>query len=315
MVKGNAPSTPATASVPPPVSEYHWTVAELFGSSSIPLSVLTHKNYRVENHTHEFLELNLITQGQGWHELSGRRMQVERSDVFVIPSGIIHSYGCDHGLDVLHILLRPGFLLEHQTEFITLPGFDLLFTVEPAFRAAVGSRYSLHLEPSDTAQILQICNNIELEQSRAPSPHRDLRLSGLGLSLIAYLCRCYTEQHAEMLAEHATTDVRAAAIHDTVQFMSEHAGDALSSADLARRARMSPSAYSRLFHRIIGVTPIDYLARLRIQRARRLLSGGNMPLTAIAIETGFYDAAHFTRTFRRLVQCTPGQYRKRLGAV
>lgn len=294
-----------------PASEYHWTVAELFGSSSIPVLVLTHRDYSVGSHTHEFLELNLITSGSGWHELSEGRMRVQTHDVFVIPSGVVHAYGSDQGLDVLHILLRPGFLLEHQAEFLALPGFDLLFTVEPAFRSSVGSRYSLRLEPKDTARVLALCKSIEEEQQREPSPHRDMIIGGLGLCLIGLLCRCYMAQHAGMLQKRGVTDVRALAIHDTVQFMSQHVGEALSSAALAERARMSPSAYSRLFHRIIGVTPSDYLARLRIQRARQLLTTSDMPLTAIALGTGFYDAAHFTRTFGRLVGCTPGQYRKR----
>jgi AraC-like DNA-binding protein len=275
---------------------------------------LTHRDYFAPNHTHEFLELNLITAGQGCHEVSGAKMAVRANDVFVIPSGIVHAYGGGQGLDVLHVLLRPSFVLEHQTDFMGLPGFDLLFTVEPAFRAKVGLRYSLHLAPEDMAQAEQLSASIEAEQARAPSQHRDMVLTGLGLSLIACLCRSYLRQHAEMLEASAPTDVRAAAIHDTVQFMSEHVGQPLSSGDLATRARMSPSAYSRLFHQIIGVTPTEYLTRLRVERARRLLSGTQMPLTAVAVETGFYDAAHFTRTFRRIVLCTPGQYRKRFGS-
>ena len=56
--------------------------------------------------------------------------------------------------------------------------------------------------------------------------------------------------------------------------------------------------------------PYEYLLRVRITAARTLLESTDRTIADIACETGFYDHSHFTRTFKRLIGASPGQYRK-----
>lgn len=80
---------------------------------------------------------------------------------------------------------------------------------------------------------------------------------------------------------------------------------------LARYAGLSRTAFSQTFNRELGVTLPEYVARLRVEKAKRLLSGTTMPMTELALETGFYDSAHFSRVFRQQVGVSPGEYRKK----
>jgi PAS domain S-box-containing protein len=83
----------------------------------------------------------------------------------------------------------------------------------------------------------------------------------------------------------------------------------LTNRDFARLAGMSPSHFDRLFRRLLGDSPRQYVLRIRIEAACRHLAETHTPLAAIAVDCGFHDHAHFTRTFRRLMGTTPSAYR------
>jgi PAS domain S-box-containing protein len=89
-----------------------------------------------------------------------------------------------------------------------------------------------------------------------------------------------------------------------------HAED-LQMSDLAAAASLSKSQFNRKFSRMFGTTPREYLLRVRTNAACRLLETTDLTVTAIALETGFFDHSHFTRTFRRIMHITPGAYRHR----
>ena len=80
--------------------------------------------------------------------------------------------------------------------------------------------------------------------------------------------------------------------------------------DLAGAAGVHPVYLSRAFRAAYGCTPGDYLRRLRIERAQRLLAESDVPLSQVAVAVGYYDQSHFTGAFRRATGTTPAQYRK-----
>jgi transcriptional regulator GlxA family with amidase domain len=61
--------------------------------------------------------------------------------------------------------------------------------------------------------------------------------------------------------------------------------------------------------------PLEYVHALRIEEAKQMLEAGSEPIEAIAHEVGYEDAAFFSRLFKRKVNLSPAQYRKRFGAL
>jgi PAS domain S-box-containing protein len=82
---------------------------------------------------------------------------------------------------------------------------------------------------------------------------------------------------------------------------------------LADMAALSLSQFERSFRRAVGMTPHQYLLRIRIEEACRLLALTEQTVSAIANATGFHDHAHLSRSFSRLMNSTPSQYRKTHG--
>lgn len=78
---------------------------------------------------------------------------------------------------------------------------------------------------------------------------------------------------------------------------------------LANKLHASPYHMSRIFKRIMGVTPIVYLQNKRISSAQRLLIQTEMPVTAVAHQVGFPNPSHFSTVFLSRTGLTPTEYR------
>lgn len=90
----------------------------------------------------------------------------------------------------------------------------------------------------------------------------------------------------------------------------QHPEEQVSSRDLASRVGLSVSQFDRTFRRALGVSPRQYLLRVRIEAACRQLAQTNDAVSQIAHRYGFHDHAHFTRSFRQVMGTTPSNYRK-----
>ncbi|PTU75439.1 GlxA family transcriptional regulator [Pseudomonas mangrovi] len=81
---------------------------------------------------------------------------------------------------------------------------------------------------------------------------------------------------------------------------------------LAERLHCSPRTLLRRFQQATGLTPNDYLQRLRISAAQQALHDPRRSLESIALAVGYQDRAGFIRLFKRLCGETPGSFRRRL---
>ncbi len=99
-------------------------------------------------------------------------------------------------------------------------------------------------------------------------------------------------------------------IQRAIEMMHAHFGEKLSIPQLAMKVNCSGSHFSRLFKQETGTTPTGYLIRIRIDKARKLLSSTAKNATEIAFICGFASTAHFSGTFRKLVGISPLRYRK-----
>jgi transcriptional regulator GlxA family with amidase domain len=79
--------------------------------------------------------------------------------------------------------------------------------------------------------------------------------------------------------------------------------------DIARYVGINADYLTDCFRQEMSITPMTYLRRYRIHQARELLETTDLSIIQVALEVGFSDGAHFTRTFQREVGMTPRAYR------
>ncbi|TCO92482.1 AraC family transcriptional regulator [Chthoniobacter flavus] len=84
----------------------------------------------------------------------------------------------------------------------------------------------------------------------------------------------------------------------------------LTTGQLAQLAGLSPSQFERTFRKAFGASPRQYLLRVRVEAASRKLADTDKTIAAVAVECGFYDHAHFTRSFHAVTGISPSRYRR-----
>jgi AraC-like DNA-binding protein len=86
-------------------------------------------------------------------------------------------------------------------------------------------------------------------------------------------------------------------------------------ADAARQAYLSPYHYHRLFTRAFGETPHEFLTRLRMDEAKRLLTREQLPVTEVCLAVGYGSLGSFSSLFRNMVGYSPSEFQKSLRKI
>lgn len=103
----------------------------------------------------------------------------------------------------------------------------------------------------------------------------------------------------------------ATAFAGVIEHLHRHYEESLTTDQLAEMAGLSVSQFERRFRRAFGSSPHQYLMRVRVENAARLLIETKQTVSEIAQACGFYDHAHFSRSFQRIIKTSPSQYRSR----
>ena len=136
---------------------------------------------------------------------------------------------------------------------------------------------------------------------RKPDSHFDTRVrNALSEVLIALAVPSASGQDEDLLS------IRRSLCH-----IQNHLRDTIRISDLSAMENMSLSSFNRLFTRVTGVTPGDYILKAKIEKTKELLRCTDMPVTEIALEYGFSSSQYFATVFKRFCYATPTQYRKK----
>jgi AraC family transcriptional regulator len=145
----------------------------------------------------------------------------------------------------------------------------------------------------------------ELARTAALS-QSDIGLDEAGLLFAQRFLRVATNARSERVA---TTPVDRRRAVRAALYLEARSSEPVTLADAAREVGLSTFHLLRVFSRVLGLTPHQYLLRTRLRHAARLLAEPELPITQIAYSVGFNDLSNFTRTFRRATGVTPTAYR------
>ena len=102
-------------------------------------------------------------------------------------------------------------------------------------------------------------------------------------------------------------------VRQAMDYMRAHCAEHLSLGDVAAHVYVSQWHLSKLINRHVGQSFLDILGGMRMDRARTLLADSSLRVHAVAEQVGYSDVAHFSKSFKRFVGMTPGEYRESLG--
>jgi AraC family L-rhamnose operon transcriptional activator RhaR len=249
----------------------------------------------VETHAHDFLEIAVIGPGAGRHHTSQGDHAVRRGQVLVLRPGAWHAFTRCEDLVVANCCISARGLRTELSALQQIPMLrDLLWTIPVSGLHGVATT-EVNPEAADAA-IDQIA---DLSTARTGNGH----LLGRLVTILG------------ILADGRPIRPAAPPVHPAVAatitcFESDLATD-WRLADLAATVNLDPAYLSRLFTRHTGLSPLNYLARLRAEQAAVLLTESHLPTARVGATVGWPDPTYFARRFRALVGLTPSDYRRR----
>lgn len=98
-------------------------------------------------------------------------------------------------------------------------------------------------------------------------------------------------------------------------YIVDHIEEPFTVQKMAELVAMSPRNFARAFQRDVGITPLQYLQNARIDHARKLLEGSDLPLKVVAARSGFGSDRHMRKVFCERIGMTPNQYRAQFGGA
>lgn len=185
---------------------------------------------------------------------------------------------------------------------LDLSSYDEL--MQPRLNDFSGLNLPLQIVPSNTIWFREtFLRAIGLSQERDICAH--LETQNLMMELILSLFKD---------AQKRESSTRFAPVSNHLNWISSyillHLNEPISVAEMAQRARLSPSRFAAVFRRQFGCAPHQYVVRLRLSHARQLLERGDQTIAQIAQLTGFAGVHHFAKTFKKHSGQTPGAYRR-----
>jgi len=204
------------------------------------------------------------------------------------------------------ILYRPGekqdYLFPQKTNprtyWIHFNGegcqklFEMLVLQDVCIVKADRNREIVHL-------MSRVCQYYNLQIS-----HSDLICSGLMQSILALLSN---EVHK---VDHLSEGKGKDKISELISYIKTVPNLDITLGVCAAFCNMSKVHFARVFKQITGIPPVQFMLRIRIDRAKELLDFTDMPIAEIAEASGFQDQNYFARTFRKSIGMSPTQYRR-----
>lgn len=145
----------------------------------------------------------------------------------------------------------------------------------------------------------------ELAQAAAQGDS-DFGVDEAGLLLVGRYLALADGRHRAPLQANPRDRRRAV---ETALWLDDHAQEDIDLEATARQAGLSAWHFLRLFARVVGVTPHQYLLRARLRKAARMLAEDERPIIDIALDAGFADLSNFVRSFHRVAGLPPRHFR------
>jgi AraC family transcriptional regulator len=143
-------------------------------------------------------------------------------------------------------------------------------------------------------------SNCVSEETRYPSSDRG------GTNLLAGR---YVSERLVPLSLAAGKPIDGRRMARVMAFVSQHIERNFTVADLAEAACMSPAHFARSFKATTGQCPHEFVSRIRLALAKRMLADQQLPISDIALSTGFSSQSNFSRAFRDATGMTPRAWR------
>lgn len=251
------------------------------------------------HHLHDVFEMYYLKKGQRYYFIKDKTHYVQAGDLILINP---YEFHCTMNVDN-HSYERV--LIHFQKSYLTdilksIPDID----VYAPFR---GGCRIIRFSPHEQSKVEFLLSFMQAE-FEAENAHRETHLKMLLLQLLLLILRCPNCLHESPVTknhpQHQT-------ILDAITYITSHYSEDLNLHFISKKFHFSACYFSRIFKQATGMLYTEYLNKIRINEAQKLLIKTNKNITEVAGEVGFNSLTNFGRVFKQIAGCSPKQYKSR----
>jgi AraC-like DNA-binding protein len=254
-------------------------------------------------HYHDFSELVFITEGYGVQSVDGIDYNVRAGDIFLVQGFIEHYFKERNSISHINVMFDPARLPLALEQLRKIPGYNIIFELEPSMRGKCAFKNRLHLENAGIERAGMIIQRMDEELQERKSGF-EISLFNLLLELIIYVSRQYS------MGEQGNESALVRIGH-VISALEKDCAARWTLKKIAKLAGMSPNNLMLLFNAAAGISPIAYVLRNRLRRAASELREGKKSISEISAGNGFSDSNYFSKKFKSAYKLSPRAYRNK----
>lgn len=261
-------------------------------------------------HAHDFIEIAYVFSGHGIHRLGDAEYDVTRGDLFLINYRIPHEFRslsdvCEPPLIVCNCIFKPEFI---DYSFLNCHDFAQVahhFLFRSLFPEEDTACSDIMLLNCDSRVIGELYEKMLMEYSLRDTGYLEI-LRAYIIELFVTILRLFKRGKVETGIERQRREM----IEKAISYLRNNYSQEVKLEDLSMMSFLSRSYFCRLFKQHTGITVSEYIQKVRMEEACRLLRETTEKVIDIAADVGYSDIKFFNAVFKRQTGKTPGAYRK-----
>jgi len=235
-------------------------------------------------------------EGQIEYAVDGKQAMLDDSQSVVLePNTNVTANG--HDVELLFLTFSASLVIQHASSMRLIPPKSIV-----AF-----TREHVRGDQKLDALLAEFTSELAVEK-----PGKEIVMRALVEQALVHLLRNYSTPRLSEELELSRVGLVDRRIRRSVELMHTQLDQDLSLKELAAASYLSPFHFARLFKKLTGASPHNYLAGIRAARAQLLLAETDLSVTEIGARVGYLSGSHFTKAFRIATGATPREFRKGL---
>lgn len=259
-------------------------------------------DWSMEPNRHDFYEMVYTKKGNAVFEISGRTAAIGPNDIVIIKPNQPHKFFVKSEAGCEFIVLYFEFINQKNNQYSEASMEDFLNFV----RGGESGNF-ITLKVSQKNEIIMLLNRL-LKEKESSEIGSEFLNHLLILELFVLISRALKMEWEDSIKGKSTKLKEL--IQTSVNYINNNYERDISLKDIARYVFLSPSYFIRAFKEEIKISPINYLLKVRVERAKELLADTDQRISDIALNVGFSNQQRFNEIFKKYAKMTPLQYRK-----
>src|SRR5215510_8470187 len=234
--------------------------------------------------------------GQLDYRINNEQRALKESEFIVLePNTSVTAKG--RQVKLLFLTISASLVIQHATAMRLIPPKSIVtFTSE-----------HIHGDRKLDALLNDFVSELASE-----NPGKEIVMRALVEQTLVHILRNYSTPRLSEELELSRAGLIDRRIRRSIELMHTQLDQDLTLRALAAASYLSPFHFARLFKKLTGTSPHNYLAGIRATRAQLLLAETDLPVTEVGARVGYLSGSHFTKAFRFATGATPREFRKAL---